>query len=253
MSLIIGEPGFYINLPVGGLAALILLLIQIPDVTVKEPFTLALLRKVVPQLDLIGFVMFAPATIMFILALQFGSEGDHPWNGSVVIGLFCGAVALAVVFVIWEKRVGEHAMIPGSIVGQRIVWSSAGQGAVSMSGVIIAGNYLPIYFQAIKGTSPTLSGAYLLPSVLTQLLFVVVSGAAGTTPGFSLVTTVWTANENSVETRLLSSLATLCFRDDRYRCWSHLDLFSLDRDGQVDRLSDHSGCRSRLGDANGLF
>jgi MFS family permease len=45
---------FYINLPVGGLAAAILSFLTFPEVTKKEPFTLKHLRKVLPQLDLVG-------------------------------------------------------------------------------------------------------------------------------------------------------------------------------------------------------
>jgi hypothetical protein len=39
--------------------------------------------------------------------------------------------------------------------------------------------YLPIYFQAIKGASPMMSGVYLLPSILSQLIGTLLSGALG--------------------------------------------------------------------------
>lgn len=152
----------------------------IPDVTVKEPFSLQLVRKVIPQLDLIGFSLLAPAIVMLLLAFQFGGGQVYAWNSSVVIGLFVGAGVTAIVFAFWERRVGEGAMIPASIVGNRIVMASTGFMLCTMACTFVSTNYLPLYFQAVKGVGPTLSGVYILPSILSSLIFVVTSGAFGT-------------------------------------------------------------------------
>jgi hypothetical protein len=172
--------GFFINLPIGAIVAILLFLVHIPDLTVKAPFSLALLRKVLPELDLFGFALFAPAAVMFLLAIQFGGDGTHPWGSSTVIGLFCGAGVTAILFILWEIRRGDRAMIPGSIAKQRVVWASTGFAAFLMAGMFVMSYYMPIYFQAVKGVGPTMSGVYLLPSILTGLIFVLVSGAAGT-------------------------------------------------------------------------
>jgi hypothetical protein len=44
---------------------------------------------------------------------------------------------------------------------------------------LAASYYLPVYFQAINDVSPMMSGIYLLPLILSQLLLAVVSGALG--------------------------------------------------------------------------
>ena len=117
---------------------------------------------------------------MLLLALQFGSGSTYPWNSSQIIGLFIGAFVTFVLFGLWERHVGnELAMIPGSVAGNRIVWTSSVQCAALIVSVQVTNNYLPLYFQAVRGASPTESGVYLLPSILTQLLFVIISGAAG--------------------------------------------------------------------------
>ena len=171
--------GFFINLPIGALVAILLSLVHIPDLTVKPPFSLALLRKVLPELDLFGFALFAPAAVMFLLAIQFGGDDSHSWGSSTVIGLFCGAGVTAILFTWWEIRRGDRAMIPGSIVKQKIVWASTGHSAFLMAGTFVVSYYMPIYFQAVKGVGPSMSGVYLLPSILTGLVFVLASGAAG--------------------------------------------------------------------------
>lgn len=40
----------------------------------------------------------------------------------------------------------------------------------------VANYYLPIYFQAVDGVTPTMSGVYLLPSILGQLFAAVIAG-----------------------------------------------------------------------------
>lgn len=42
--------------------------------------------------------------------------------------------------------------------------------------VFVASYYFPIYFQAVKGDGPTMSGVDLLPSILSQLLLTILTG-----------------------------------------------------------------------------
>ncbi|KAK9426574.1 putative Major facilitator superfamily domain-containing protein [Seiridium unicorne] len=166
---------FFINLPVGGALAFLLIFCKTPDITVKPPFSLSLMRATIPELDLVGFALFAPAAVMFLLALQWGGN-NYPWNSSVVIGLFVGAGATAILFVLWERHMGERAMLPGSVIKQRIVWSSAVNGMSLMAIIFTAAQYMPIYFQGVRGEGPAMSGVDLLPSILGQLFMAVMSG-----------------------------------------------------------------------------
>ncbi|KAF2737110.1 efflux pump protein [Polyplosphaeria fusca] len=196
---------FYINLPLGGLAVVILLFIDIPDITAKPAFTLTLVRATIPKLDLIGFALFAPASVMLLLALQYGSANTYAWSSSVVIGLFSGTVATFLVFVVWEWREGDNAMIPGSIIKQRVVWASCLQ-SMSLMGVLIgASNYLPIYFQAVKGVSPTMSGVDMLPSILSQLLMALLSGVAVSRLGYYTPWAIFSGAISAVGNGLIST------------------------------------------------
>ncbi|KAK8017636.1 MFS multidrug transporter, partial [Apiospora rasikravindrae] len=195
---------FYINLPLGGVTAVFLALTHVPDITEKPPFTLALLRRLLPELDLLGFVLFAPAAVMFLLALQLGGH-MYAWGSSQIIGLFCGAVATGAVFVAWECRMGDRAMLPGSMMKQRVVFMAIVQGLFLMVTTTVGSFYLPIYFQGVKGVGPTLSGVYMLPSILNQLLLVVVSGALISKIGYYLPFAVFGGALNSIGNGLLST------------------------------------------------
>ncbi|KAI1852376.1 hypothetical protein JX266_002554 [Neoarthrinium moseri] len=195
---------FYINLPVGGLVAFLMTFTSFPELTKKPPFTLAHVRSTIPELDLAGFALFAPAAVMFLLALQFGGN-TYAWSSSVVIGLFCGAGALAVVFVLWERRRGDRAMLPGPIIRQRIVLSSAVNGMALMATIFVASQFMPIYFQGVRGETPTMSGVDLLPSILSQLLTVVVSGAIVSKVGYYLPFAVASGAVSAIGNGLLST------------------------------------------------
>jgi hypothetical protein len=166
--------GFYINLPVGALVRILLVFVRLPG-TLKVPSW----RTVITYLDLLGFILFTPAMIQLLLALQYGGN-RYAWNSATVTGLFCGAVSTFVVFLAWEYYKGEGAMIPFSIIGKRIVYSACIAFGLLLSAVYVALYYIPIFFQSIKGTSPTMSGVYLLPSILLQLSGAVVAGGMGT-------------------------------------------------------------------------
>ncbi|KAI8227873.1 Efflux pump mokI [Colletotrichum sp. SAR 10_96] len=169
---------FYINLPIGVVSSLFLFFTHVPEETLKPPFSLALLRRILPELDLAGFALFAPTTVMFLIALHWGST-EHGWSSPTVIGLFAASGATLVMFSIWEWHVGEKSLIPFHLIKRRRVWASAMQSTTLFSLNYVGVNYVPIYFQAVKGVGPSLSGVYMLPSILTQLLSLVISGALG--------------------------------------------------------------------------
>jgi len=78
--------GFYINLPIGGICAAFLLMIKIPNRLEQAETKKATILLTLSQLDLVGFFIFAPSAIMFLLALEWGGI-NYAWNGGTIIGL----------------------------------------------------------------------------------------------------------------------------------------------------------------------
>ncbi|KAL4914509.1 major facilitator superfamily domain-containing protein [Aspergillus aurantiobrunneus] len=165
---------FYINLPIGALVALLLLFTRIPEQRQKE-HPLTILPTLHKTFDLLGFALFAPAAIMFLLALEYGAN-TYPWSDSRVIGLFCGAGATAVVFLLWEYYKGRDAMIPFHLLTVRIAYASYANMAAIFGLTMVVSYYLPIYFQAVRGDSALMSGVDLLPNIVAQIVAAVVSG-----------------------------------------------------------------------------
>ncbi|KAL2136481.1 hypothetical protein VTI74DRAFT_3500 [Chaetomium olivicolor] len=165
---------FYINLPVGGVVGILLLLFRIPE-PVSKPPARQILGTAMKSLDLPGFMLISPAAIMLLLGLQYGGN-QYAWDSSVVIGLLVGAGVTFIVFLFWEHRQGDEAMVPFALLTHRIIWSAAGNMFFLMASVLVADFYLAIYFQAVHDDPPLMSGVHMLPATLGIVLFTMLSG-----------------------------------------------------------------------------
>lgn len=68
-------------------------------------------------------------------------------------------------------------MMPLALLKRRIVYSSCVASIGQMGGLQVMSYYLPLWFQVIKGASPSMSGVYFLGTVGPQIVFAIVSGA----------------------------------------------------------------------------
>ncbi|KAL4997556.1 putative MFS transporter [Aspergillus recurvatus] len=183
---------FYINLPLGAVVAALLLFVNIPESQYKPPVR-EVFRTAVHSLDLPGFILIAPAAIMFFLALQWGGN-QHPWDSSVVIGLF-------------ERRRGDEAMVPFNMLKMRIIWSASATMFFFMGVLFTANYYLPIYFQAVKDDSAVMSGVHILPTIIAQVVFAMTSGTMVEQRGYYLPWVLSGTVISSIAYGLLSMLS----------------------------------------------
>jgi hypothetical protein len=174
--------GFYLNLPIGGLVVAVIFFIHIPDRIVKSAKK-ATIMSTLSTLDIPGFLLFAPTSIMFLLALEWGGT-QYPWGDPKIIGLFCGSAGMLVVVLAWEYKEGDAAMVPFSMLRNRIVYSASITLFFFFGALLLFSYFLSIYFQGVKGVTPMLSGVYLLPGILAQMVAAVASGLLGMRPLF---------------------------------------------------------------------
>ncbi|KAJ5313909.1 uncharacterized protein N7443_000793 [Penicillium atrosanguineum] len=164
---------FYINLPIGGLSAgIILLFYRAPP---SLPFlTSASLKEKILQMDLPGSFLLVAALVCYVLALQWGGI-SLPWSDSKVIGLLIGFGLLLTIygFVEWVQK--ERAAMIGRLFRRNVI--------ITMIYIdLLAGTffllvyYLPIYFQVVSGVSAAESGIRNLPLILAQSVATVLSG-----------------------------------------------------------------------------
>ncbi|KAF4954533.1 hypothetical protein FSARC_12096 [Fusarium sarcochroum] len=164
---------FYINLPIGGLAALIFIfLFQTPTKAIAAKATL---KEKLLQTDLVGASLMMALIVSYILALQYGGQ-THAWNSRVVVGLLVGFVAILAVFVAWEVYQKERAMIVPRLFMRRYVF-------VGCSFMFFFGGayftilyYLPIYFQSVHNSSAIGSGIRMLALIIPLTIAAIVQG-----------------------------------------------------------------------------
>ncbi|KAK3903976.1 major facilitator superfamily domain-containing protein [Staphylotrichum tortipilum] len=165
---------FYINLPVGLVLAIGLFFIQVPDQS-NKPTTRTLLPRLHRELDLLGFVLISGASTQLLLALSWGGV-KHAWGSVSVVGLLTGAAVTALLWLLWNWSQEDDALIPLSLLRVRAVWAGSLTHWFLMVSVFCASYFLPVYFQAVHGASPMMSGVYMLASIVSQLCVVPVTG-----------------------------------------------------------------------------
>ncbi|KAF2788415.1 hypothetical protein K505DRAFT_366486 [Melanomma pulvis-pyrius CBS 109.77] len=151
---------FYINLPLDGLAFLIIFFVL--DLhTPKTP-----LRKGLKAVDWLGALTMTGGTIMLLLGLEFGGI-SYPWSSAIVICLIVFGVVMIGLFFLVEYRFAPYPLMPLTIFSKRSNLAALGV-CFFHAFVFISGSYfLPLYFQAVLGATPILSGVYLLPTALS--------------------------------------------------------------------------------------
>ncbi|TGO24259.1 hypothetical protein BPAE_0107g00060 [Botrytis paeoniae] len=167
--------GFFLNLPTGFLTALVIFLIHIPSIHNPVRTSWSSKEKFL-HLDPCGFILVTPTIISFLLALEWGGS-SYSWSSAIIIGLFCTSFVLFLLFLYWEYRLGENAMIPLDILRKRIVYSGCLTGMLNQGGLIVISYYLPVWFQTIKGVSPTQSGVRTLPTFLATIGCSLIAGS----------------------------------------------------------------------------
>ncbi|KAH0042718.1 MFS general substrate transporter, partial [Aureobasidium melanogenum] len=173
---------FYINLPIGGVsAAIIMLFFRTPPAA--QPAKTPLKEKLL-QMDPLGIALIMGALISMILALQYAGS-TKSWNSSTVIGLLVGFVIILAAFAGFEVMQGERAMLPLRLLRNRNVLVNSMYGFFFAGSYFIPLYYLPIYFQGVDNVSPTASGVRNLPLIIAFSLATVFSGGFITKTGIA--------------------------------------------------------------------
>jgi len=115
---------FYINLPFGVLAMLVLL------------FAVGPLRSATPgRFDLPGAALLSAWVGALMFALVQVADSGWAWTDPRTLGLLVAAVVLAATFLGWELRAREP-LVPLRLMGQRVI--AASSGAMLFTGVVFS-------------------------------------------------------------------------------------------------------------------
>jgi len=155
---------FFVNLPVAAAAILITLLVVPRDAAVKDR----------GGIDYSGTAALSVGLLALLLALDWAL--DMGWTAPLILFLFVLAAVALLGFLFIERRAGENALVPDSVMQNR-GFLAAGMATLLASAIFFAALlYLPQFMAKELGFSAVGSGAGLLPMMGT---FMVTSFIAG--------------------------------------------------------------------------
>lgn len=171
---------FWINLPVGALAFIVVAFALKLDQ--KDQSHMFWKEKIV-ELDLIGNALFVPSLTSLFLALSWAGT-KYAWKSGTVIGLFVTFVVLLALFAYDQYRRGDKATLPPRILTNRSVMAGFVFSSCTNSALGVFEYYLPTYFQSIRSYTAAESGYMMLPLLVGFLIGIMTLGAGVNAVGY---------------------------------------------------------------------
>ena len=154
---------FFINLPLGAIALVVVLR------TMRAPATVR-----AHTIDYLGAAVLSVAITCLLLACTWGGT-TYPWDSAQVLVTGLGGLVLAVVFVAIERRVAEP-LLPLALFRDRVFSVSTAGGFVVGAIIFAVSIYVPVFSQGVQEISATSSGVVLIPFSLGWVAAATVTG-----------------------------------------------------------------------------
>lgn len=135
-------------------------------------------------LDPLGFALFFPSIVCVLVALQWG-DSTYAYSNPRMIALLVVFGVTLVAFVASQAWLGnDRATIPPRIGLQRTVWSASLFSFCLSGAFFLLIYFIPIYFQAVKGTNALRSGIDNIALILSNVVGIILAGALTTKFGY---------------------------------------------------------------------
>lgn len=153
---------FYVNLPVG------LIALVVTSIVLKLP-VMHMSRRV----DVEGAVLLVASVTCLLLVTVWGGN-EYEWTSPTILALASASLLLGLGFVLWERRAAEP-IIPLRLFSGDILRVTTVVSFLIGAGMFGGTVFLPLYLQAVQGTSATNSGLLMLP-LMGGVLVMSISG-----------------------------------------------------------------------------
>ncbi|MGI5214586.1 MDR family MFS transporter [Plantactinospora sp. CA-290183] len=161
---------FYVNLPLGGVALLLLATrMHLPKYRTEH------------RIDWVGAALLSIGITAIVLVTTWGGN-EYAWASTPILGLAALAVVSLVAFALVERRVAEP-ILPLSLFANRNFAVISVIGFLLGFAMFGAMNFLPLFQQSVQGASATNSGLLLLPLMFGMLVVSIVVGRTITKTG----------------------------------------------------------------------
>jgi hypothetical protein len=127
------------------------------------------------KIDYGGIFLNIASTLLLLIPLSGGGVA-YPWSSPFFVAATVTGVVLTILFVLYEWKLVALPIMPLRLYRAPHCWALYLQSF--LTGLAYFGNffYLPIYFQSILRYSPLVSGALILPVIITTSFASIASG-----------------------------------------------------------------------------
>ncbi|KAI9332456.1 major facilitator superfamily domain-containing protein [Zopfochytrium polystomum] len=168
---------FYINLPLGAIAIIVVTLFL--NVKVKRAENMWAEFK---RLDLLGTFLLVTAIICILIPLEGGGT-QYAWDSAVVKSLLPIGAIFAIAFIWVEMKVAERPIVPMHLFKDSRVaatFATAFFFGAAFYGLVF---YVPQWYQIVKGDSATSAGVRTLPLIAGLIVFGISIGLVSSSTG----------------------------------------------------------------------
>ncbi|EMC93882.1 hypothetical protein BAUCODRAFT_74895 [Baudoinia panamericana UAMH 10762] len=127
------------------------------------------------KIDYGGVALNIAGTLLVLIPLSGGGV-TYAWHSAFFIAMFTSGALVCVAFVLYEWRLAPIPIMPVRLWQSVPCTSLYAQSF--FSGICFFGNffYIPIYLQNVKRYSPIISGALILPLIISTSIFSILAG-----------------------------------------------------------------------------
>ena len=154
---------FYVNLPVGALALVIVATrLHLPS------------RRTSHRIDYLGALLLSGGVGALILLTSWGGN-EYKWQSYPIYGMAVTGIVLLGLFV-WRETRAEEPIMPLNLFKSRVFNVASGMGftiGMAMFGAIV---FIPLFLQLVYGYSATKSGLAMIPLMAGLLVAAITSG-----------------------------------------------------------------------------
>jgi EmrB/QacA subfamily drug resistance transporter len=154
---------FYINLPLGALA-LVVLAIPLPGASERKQH----------RVDYLGTALLGTSLASLVLLTTLGGT-TAAWDSATIVGLGLLS-AIALIAFVWVEHRAEEPVLPPELFRNPVFRITSAVGFVVGFALFGALTYLPLFQQVVRGLSPTASGLQLVPLMAGLLTASIASG-----------------------------------------------------------------------------
>ncbi|CCE79238.1 Piso0_001289 [Millerozyma farinosa CBS 7064] len=161
---------FYINLPIGAVAAIALFF------SFKPPKSKGTVKDKLLMIDYFGVFLMTAGLVLFLMALSLGAGTQYAWNSAAVICLFVFGGVVSILFWVWNFMFSKNPLIPKEVVFIPQVSAAALMMFCTFGFFMSICLYVSIYFQVVHGADAWQSGLHLLPLIIAVVIFSISGG-----------------------------------------------------------------------------